>query len=78
MQQGPGDSYLGTVSDTLLTRGMGPTGTMGGVLSSKQYAREELGGLNEIQVSCIHYGFFQGGRGGGTFTPPWKSPQMAH
>ena len=74
MQQGPGDSYLGTVSDTLLTRGMGPTGTMGGVLSSKQYAREELGGLNEIQVSCIYYGFFQEGRGGGTFTPP----QMAH
>ena len=43
------DSYLSTVSDTLLMRGVGPPRPVGGVLSSKHYTGEEL---SETQVSC--------------------------
>ena len=45
-----GDSYLGTVSDTLLMREAGLTKQVGGVLSSKQYTGVEL---NETQVSSL-------------------------
>ena len=44
-----GDSYLNTVSDTLLMRDVGLAKQMGGVLSSKQYTGNEL---NESEVSC--------------------------
>ena len=43
-----GETYLNTVSDTLLLREAGLTKPVGGVSSSKQYTGEEL---NENQVS---------------------------
>ena len=52
-QRGPADSYLGTVSDTLLTREVGLRKPGGGALGGKQYTGAELGGLNETQV-CLY------------------------
>ena len=49
-QRRAGDSYLSTVSDTLLTREAGKKTAVGGVLGSKPYTGMELSGVSEIEV----------------------------
>jgi hypothetical protein len=49
-QHRAGDSYLSTVSDTLLTREAGKKTAVGGVLGSKPYTGMELSGLSESEV----------------------------
>ena len=54
-QRRAGDSYLSTVSDTLLTREAGLNkSAVGGVLGRQQYTGMELAGFNETEVCGTH------------------------